>query len=126
MAKTRSTAGNGFFVETTFVLFFLSLDFGQNLFYAGFDTLFLGMTILAIAVFPYFLPSAGNISSSAWLVSRSVIIFSGLFLGIGLFQTAGTVLPEAIRFVPLTMAMISGLITCYLMISNVFRVSYAD
>ncbi len=125
MVEAKSFTGSGLFVETTFVLFFLSLDFGQNLFHAGFDTLFLGTTIAFIAVFPYFLPSAANIGAVSWIAGRSAIVLLGMFLGIGLFQTVGTVLPAGILFLPLALAIISGVISCYLMFSNFFRVSYA-
>lgn len=126
MGNGQSASGNGFFVETTFVLFFLSLDFGQNLFHTGFDTLFLGATIAVIAVFPYFLPSAANTGALSWITGRSAIVFLGMLLGLGLFQTAGTLLPAGILFLPLAMAIISGAISCYLMFSNFFRMDYAD
>lgn len=126
MLNENAPSGNGFFVETTFVLFFLSLDFGQNLFLQSFDTAFLGITVLAVAVLPYFLPSAENVGIANWLAGRGAIAFFGIVLGVVFSQVVGSVLPEVFRFVPLTLALAAGLAACYAMFSNVFRLSYAD
>ncbi len=126
MVNGNIEEGNRFFVETTFVLFFLSLDLGQNLFSAAFDTAFLAFTVCAVAVLPYFLPSAATISLTNWLTGRTAIIFLGTLLGVVFSQVIGIVLPEAFRFLPLMFATVAAVAACYSMFMNFYRFDYAD
>jgi len=117
---------NGLFVETTFVLFFLSLDFGQNLFAISADGIFLGVTVVAIAVLPYYLPSANNQRFADWIKCRGAIVLPGIFLGTIFNGMVGSVLPEVLRFAPLALALFTGVAACIAMFGGVLRFKYAD
>jgi hypothetical protein len=49
-----------FSVDTTFVLFFLAMDFGQSAMSFGIDTMFSGITLGIVLVLPYFFPSSSE------------------------------------------------------------------
>ena len=114
------------FVETTFVLFFLSLDFGQNQSFLTLEGAFMCVVIAAIAVLPFFLPSAGNRSFGGWLVGRGIIVSFGILLGLGVAQLSGGLLPEVVRFVPITMAFTAAVIACVMMFNSVLKLDFAD
>ena len=126
MQSQNSSSGSGLFVETTFVLFFLSLDLGQSLFAVSSDIAFLMVTVVAVAVLPFFLPSAGNFSLTNWLTGRGAIAVLGVLLGVGFNQIVGVVLPEIFRLVPLTLAMFAGLAACFLMFKSMLSLNYVD
>ncbi len=126
MVDENIEEGNRFFVETTFVLFFLSLDLGQNLFSAAFDTAFLALTVCAVAVLPYFLPSAGTSGFGSWLTGRSAIVLLGAVLGVTFSQVVGSVLPDSFRFLPLMFATAAAIGACYSMFTNFYRFDYAE
>ena len=72
----KDTVGSdrGFAIDTTFVLFFLGLEFGRTLQNLTFDTVLLLITMLMVAVLPYYLPSNYERPSFAkWLAGRSLI-----------------------------------------------------
>jgi hypothetical protein len=106
---------NGFALETTFVLFFLAIEFGQSVKWVAFDTLFLGLTLIMIAVLPFFLysedekPDFGN-----WIFGRSLIMGFAVLLGVMFKQTLGVVLPDSFRFLPMTMLIATAMISCYI------------
>jgi hypothetical protein len=114
------------FFETTFLLFFLSLDLGQNLFSFGFDTAFLGLTVLAVAVLPFYLPSADDVGISEWLTGRGAISVFGIVCGVVFGQLIGGVLPEMLSGLPLIMASVSGFAACVVMFAGFFNLSYAE
>ena len=123
LGERFASAGRGV-VETTFVLFFLSLDFGQNLTRGTADSVFLGATIIVVATLPYFLPTAGESRFMEWLTGRSAIVLFGLVIGLMYRQVVGVLLPEIFTFVPIAMAMIAGIFSCYLMFSNYLRLGF--
>jgi hypothetical protein len=126
LIKQNLRQDNRVFFETTFVLFFLSLDLGQNLFAFGFDVAFLGFTVLAIAVLPYFLPSADEVGLAAWMTGRGAIALLGVLGGLAFNQLLGGVLPEALSILPLVFATIAGGAACIAMFAGFFKVSYAE
>jgi len=120
------TSKNGLFVETTFVLFFLSLDFGQNMYVMTADGIFLGLTVVAVAVLPFYLPSAKNLQLADWLKGRGAIVLLGVLSGMLFNGIVGTVLPEAFRFAPLALALFAGVAACISMFGSALRLNYAD
>ncbi|NNE65511.1 MAG: hypothetical protein HKN33_03010 [Pyrinomonadaceae bacterium] len=114
------------FVETTFVLFFLSLDFGQNQSLLSLEGVFMGFVIGALAVLPFFLPSAAGSSLPAWLVGRGVIVSVGVLLGLGAAQLSGAVFPDVVRFVPITMAFAAAVIACVMMFNSVLKLDFVE
>jgi hypothetical protein len=121
--KTISQAGEinaeksvekGFAIETTFVLFFLAIEFGQTLSAFGLDTALLALTLIMMAVAPYFLLSDEKPDFSKWLIGRSFITVFAIGLGLMFKQTLGVVLPETFRFMPMTLLIMTAMISCYI------------
>ncbi|MDQ6787121.1 MAG: hypothetical protein M3033_09970 [Acidobacteriota bacterium] len=113
--QSEVVRGDGFAIETTFVLFFLAIEFGQSVSWLAFDSLFLGLTLIVIAVLPYFLYSEDNRPDFGnWIFGRSLITVFAVLLGVMFKQTLGVVLPEAFRFLPMTLLIATAMISCYI------------
>src|SRR6266705_628939 len=100
-------AGSGFRgmagIDTTFVLFFLALEYGRAVQMFSMDGLFMGITMLMVLTLPYFLPSVREQPLfSNWMMGRGAIALFCILLGFGFKQSLGVVLPESLRFMPLT------------------------
>lgn len=121
LARAKTGENTNFAIDTTFVLFFLAVDLGQNFSLAAFDTVFLGLTLLAVAVLPYFInphekPTFGN-----WLFGRGLIVIFAIMLGLMFKQTLGVVLPESFRYLPFTLLIVTAMLTCYIQFYSFFR-----
>ncbi len=116
------TVDNGFAVDTTFVLFFLAVDFGQSAIRFGLDS-FLSLIMLGmLLVLPYFLPSTAERPEFAtWLAGRGVIAAFATALGAMFHLSLGTVLPEAFRFLPMTFVILTAMLSCYLQFYAIIR-----
>jgi hypothetical protein len=69
--------------------------------------------LLLIAV-PYFFINDGvNADFSGWLIGRGMIATFAAALGWIFDQTLGVVLPEYLRFLPMTLLIVSAMIGCY-------------
>ena len=110
--------GGSFAIDTTFVLFFLTLELGRSATSFGFDTLLLSITTLMILVLPYFLPSDAEPPAFApWLAFRGLI---GL-VGVGL----GVMLPASLGFMPMTFLIIAATVSCYVQFYSLFKLRLA-
>lgn len=111
----RETAlDKGFAIDTTFVLFFLAVEFGQMVGNFAFDTIFFAITLLMVMVLPYFLPSEEKQSFANWLLGRSLIAGFAILLGAMFKQSLGVVLPETFRFLPMTLLIVTAMLSCYI------------
>lgn len=109
------TENKGFAIETTFVLFFLAVEFGQSASFLAFDSLFLGLTLAMFAVLPYLLYQGDERPNFAnWIFGRSLIAGFAFLLGLMFKQTLGVVLPETFRFLPMTLLVATAMISCYI------------
>ena len=54
MIQIEGAGDKNFAIDTTFVLFFLAVDFGTTLLSFGIDSLFSGLTLSILAVLPFF------------------------------------------------------------------------
>ena len=116
------TDGRGFAIDTTFVLFFLAVDFGQSLFSFGLDGIFSAVTLGMLIVLPYLLPSVGEKPEfGGWVAGRIVITVFAVGLGMMFRQTLGTVLPEALRFLPMTLLIAAAMISTYIQFYGILR-----
>ncbi|MGI8641114.1 MAG: hypothetical protein ACR2MG_14360 [Pyrinomonadaceae bacterium] len=104
----------GFAVETTFVLFFLAVEFGRSFSGLTLDSVFLASTLLMVAVLPYFLPSNEKPGFGRWLLGRSFIAAFAVLLGVIFRQSLGVVLPETFRFLPMTLLILITMLSCYI------------
>jgi hypothetical protein len=127
-ARAESTGGNekGFAIETTFVLFFLAIEFGQTFQLFSLDGFFLALTLAAIAVLPYFLPSSSGEKPDFgnWLLGRSLITGFGILLGVMFKQSLGVVLPEMFRFLPMTLLIITAMLSCYIQFYSLLKLRF--
>lgn len=121
LTKARTSENSNFAIDTTFVLFFLAVDLGQNLNVVAFDTIFLGLTLLAVAVLPYFIQSDEKPEFGNWLLGRSLIVIFAVMLGLMFKQTLGVVLPESFRFLPFTLLIVTAMLSCYIQFYSFFR-----
>ncbi len=113
-AQTEMSENRGFVIETTFVLFFLAVEFGQSFSGLTFDGVFLALTLLMIIVLPYFLPSNEKPNFKSWLLGRSFITIFAVSLGLIFKQSVGVVLPETFRFLPMTLLIVTAMLSCYI------------
>lgn len=112
--QIETTSDKGFAIDTTFVLFFLAVEFGQNLGIFALDSIVLAITLLMLLILPYFLPSVEKPSFGNWILGRSFIALFAVILGIIFQQTLGTVLPETFRFIPMTLLIVTAMLSCYI------------
>ncbi|MCY7374600.1 MAG: hypothetical protein LH472_01345 [Pyrinomonadaceae bacterium] len=111
-AHDENTSERGFAVDTSFVLFFLAVEFGRTVFSLNLDNVFLFLTLLAVAILPYFLSDEKS-SFTNWLLGRSLIAGLAIMLGAIFKQSLGVVLPETFRFLPMTLLIVTAMLCCY-------------
>ncbi len=109
-----SVKNTGFAVETTFVLFFLAVEFGRS--FGGFtlDGAVLALTLLMLVVLPYFLPADDSQTFGNWLLGRSLIAAFAFLLGVMFKQSLGVYLPETFRFLPMSLLIVTAMLSCYI------------
>ena len=117
--QTRATkigekSDSGFAVDTTFVLFFLAVEFGRSFSGIAFDSAFLALTLLAVAVLPYFLSNGEKTEFKAWVAGRLAITGFAVMLGWAFKQSLGVVFPEMFRFLPMTLLIVTATLSCYI------------
>ena len=120
-AAADNAENRGFVVDTTFVLFFLAVDTGQR-FSFGIEGALSGLTLAMFLVLPYFLPFDGEKPGfERWVLGRSAIACFAIILGMLLAGSIGTLLPEIFRFVPLTLLILAGVISCFVQFNALLR-----
>jgi len=120
-ASVNEIAGQ-FTLDTTFVLFFLAMDLGQASLTLSLATILQLMTLVVFLVVPYFLPFTGDQQGfSRWLIGRIVVGAVGITFGLMLGQAIGTVLPDAFRFVPMTLLIVAAIICCNVQIYGILK-----
>ena len=122
--KTISN-NRGFAVETTFVLFFLAVEFGRGFNGLTLDGVFLALTLLMVMVLPYFLQSDEKLNFKSWLLGRSLITIFAVFLGLLFKQSVGIVLPETSRFLPMTLLIVTAMLSCYIQFYSFLKLQFA-
>lgn len=115
----------GFAIDTTFVLFFLAVEVGQTLGVIGLDTIFLAITLLFMIVLPYFLQSDEKPNFGNWLLGRFFIAIFAVLLGVAFRQSLGAVLPETFRFLPMTLLIVTAMLSCYIQFYGFLRLRLA-
>ncbi len=114
IARSEVTGEKGFAVETTFVLFFLAVEFGRTLTRISFDNFLMAITLLMVIVLPYFLAADAKTNFVNWVFGRSLIAGFAILLGALFNQTLGVILPETFRFLPLTLLIVTAMLSCYI------------
>lgn len=123
--QKETTVDKSFAIDTTFVLFFLAIEFGLALGVGIFENFFLAITLLAVAVLPYFTYAGEKPSFGNWLFGRSLILGFALLIGIAFKQSLGVVLPTEFRFLPMTLLIVSAMVSCYIQFYGFFKLRLA-
>jgi pheromone shutdown protein TraB len=109
-------------IDTTFVLFFLALEYGRAVRAVSIDGLLMGVTMIMVLVLPYFLPSHFEKPAfSAWLLGRGAVALLGFLLGVMMSQAVGVVLPESMRFLPMTFLIAASMVSCYIQFYSLMK-----
>ncbi len=113
-------------IDTMFVLFFLALEYGRAVQAFSVDGLLMGVTILMVLVLPYFLPSNFERPSfGSWLLARGAVTLFGMVLGVAFKQSLGVVLPESLRFMPMTFLILASMVSCYIQFYGLMKLRLA-
>ena len=113
-------------IDTTFVLFFLALEYGRSVRVFSTDGLLMGITMMMVLALPYFLPSRNEKPLFAnWLLGRGAIALFGLLTGLAFKQSLGVVLPESLRFMPLTFLILTTMVSCYIQFYGLMKLRLA-
>ena len=115
----------GFSVDTMVVVLLLGVELGRSVQNATFETLLLLITIIMVAALPYVLLAESDRPSFAkWLTGRALVsvlaISCGLILG-----RLGTVVPESVRSLPLTLLILAGMTSCFIQFYGLMRLRLA-
>lgn len=99
--------------DTTVVLFFLALEIGSRQIFDFIEAGFGFALLAAFSALPYWISVDAGRRFSEWLAGRAIISITGLSIGLllGLAIGAGA-LPDAVRFVPLTLLIVAAIISC--------------
>jgi len=123
--QNEAVGEKSFAVDTSFVLFFLAVEFGRTLFSTNLDNIFMFFTLLMVAVFPYFHLSDERPGFANWFLGRTLIAGFAILLGAMFKQSLGVVLPETFRFLPMTLLIITTMICCCIQFYSFFNLRLA-
>lgn len=123
--RHEATGEKSYTVDTSFVLFFLAIEFGRTLFSLSLDNVFMFFTLLTVAVLPYFLLSEEKPDFAKWLLGRSLIVGLAILLGVMFKQSLGSVLPETFRFLPMTLLIVTATLCSYIQFYSFFKLRLA-
>lgn len=112
---------NTFNVDTSFVLFFLAIEFGRIFGSFSFDTFIVGIALLAVMALPYLLQSEESDDFGSWILGRSLIAGFAVILGMLLRQSVGVALPQYFSFIPMTLLIVTAMISCYIQFYGFLR-----
>jgi len=109
-------------IDTSFVLFFLSVELARTAIFFSIDTLLLSLTTLMVLVLPYFIVEKNGFPAfSSWVSGRVVISILAMLIGFGLRQSVGVLLPESVGYLPMTLLIVSAAISSYFQIYGVLK-----
>lgn len=123
---TSETGAPFFAIDTTFVLFFLAMDLGFSVFGAGTEIVVSAFTLVLFVAVPYFLPFSGERPDfGMWLLGRVLLAVFAFGTGALLFNAVGTVLPASFKSLPMTLLIVSAIISCYTQLYGIMRLRLA-
>lgn len=120
--RQESEFGGLISIDTTFVLFFLALEYGRAVRLFSVDGVLMGTTMLMVLALPYFLPSRyAKPTFSNWIAGRTAIACLGLLLGIAMSYSVGTILPVGFGFIPMAGLITAAFISCYIQFYSLLK-----
>ena len=109
-------------IDTTFVLFFLALEYGRAVQAFSMDGVLMGTTMAMVLVLPYFLPSRiERPQFSTWITGRIAVMVLAFVLGVAFGRATGVMIPQGLRFMPMTFLILASMVSCYLQFYSVLR-----
>ena len=124
----RNAAGFGgyFAIDTTIVLFFLALQFGRTLQLFAVDGLLMAITTGMVLVLPYVLPSqVEKPAFRLWVAGRIAVTILGILIGTAFGRSLGVLLPETLKFVPMTLLIVAAMVSCYVQFYGLMKLRLA-
>ena len=116
----------GFGIDTLFVLFFLALEYGRAVQLFSIDAALMLTTMAMVLILPYFLPSkSARPTLGTWLKLRGLVAVAGLTFGVLYSRSVGIVLPESLKFVPMTFLILTAMVSCYVQFYGLMRLRLA-
>jgi hypothetical protein len=113
-------------IDTAVVLLFLAMEYGRSAHILSLDAVLIGITMVMLIVLPYFLPALYEKPLFGdWLIGRSALAVGGVVLGVGLNQSLGVVLPESMRFLPMTFLVLTSMVSCYIQFYGLIKLRVA-
>ena len=113
-------------IDTAIVLLFLAMEYGRSARMLSLDAVLIAITIVMLIVLPYFLPSRYEKPLLGdWLIGRTALAFCGVILGVGFKQSLGVLLPESLRFVPMTFLILASMVSCYIQFYGLMKLRLA-
>jgi len=122
--ERASSTDRSFAIDTTFVLFFLAVEFGQIIGNFSIDTVFFAITLAMLLVLPYFLPSENKPGFGNWVLGRTLIAAFAVSVGVMFKQSLG-VLPDAFKFLPMTLLIVTAMLSCYIQFYGLLKLRLA-
>ncbi len=105
-------------VDTTFVLFFLAVEFGRTMTIFDPGSALTAATLVSFIVLPYFLPlqreQGEKPEFSRWLLGRTAIALFAAGLGFLFAQAVGTALPEVFAYLPMSLLLVTAMTSTFL------------
>lgn len=125
--ENKHTVSIGMFgIDTAMVLFFLALEYGRSVRIGTPDGILMAITMAMVLVLPYFLPAGLSAPTFfAWLGVRTVVAVVGLVFGAVFSYSLGLILPESLRFVPMTFLIIASMVSCYVQFYGLLKLRLA-
>ena len=120
-------ASRGAALDTSFVLFFLAMDAVGA--FEGFFDLGFAVSVITVGTFialPYFLPFEGERPNfGIWAFGRLNIALVGVLAGWAVQMASGVVFPESIKYLPMTLLIVSGIFCAFSQMRGIIRVRLA-
>ena len=121
-SRNLSMAG----IDTAFVLFFLALEYGRAVRLFTLDGTLMAITMVMVLVLPYFLPStAEGLSFGRWIVYRTSVLVLGLVCGALFTVSLGVIIPPTLKYLPMTLLVLSGMVSCYVQFYGLLKLRLA-
>ncbi|QYU68173.1 hypothetical protein J4558_25615 [Leptolyngbya sp. 15MV] len=122
LVAINETGATPFALDTTFVLYFLALDFGQAWIGLGYEGLLSTITLLAFIILPYFLLfSEERPLFQGWVAGRFILAAFGIVMGLLMRQAIGILLPEWFAYMPMTLLIASAFFSLYFQLYGILR-----
>jgi hypothetical protein len=124
-APISDAEGSFFAFDTTLVLFFLAVDLGRSVFSPDLGSMLTAGTLLTVAAAPDLMWEKDLRGFWGWFGARMLIAGFGLLAGVLLGGAIGTLLPESVRFVPITLLILAAFLSFSLQFYAILRVRLA-